>query len=347
MNISKNSFTFILGCERSGSTWLSNIIDAHPEVEFFMEPFADYARIFPGFENRNIYLSGSNKRLINLLHDGYNKLFRMKYPLAYKGSNNLYLSAIDRTIIKGYLFFCKAIRMRPIMMVERYSLLNLNTSTIPVSQKPTKLDIRKLVVTKELRLNFKLGLINKAFENAKYIIIVRHPGAEVSSIMRLFKNGNLGELRQSLYSFLDIIYETDRFNKYHKFKSVIDSNSDIVDILLLWWLINYEVLIADCKRFELKYRIVYHEKLSKAPIKEVKDLLSFLGINFTASISDYINKTTKSKNHKAKSAVDVVRDSANDYQAAIEEVSPLITSKIEHLFGQIDLIEELLVYRNN
>ena len=34
---------FILGCERSGSTWLGNIFDAHADVEFWMEPFADYA----------------------------------------------------------------------------------------------------------------------------------------------------------------------------------------------------------------------------------------------------------------------------------------------------------------
>ena len=347
MNVTKNNFAFILGCERSGSTWLSNIIDAHSEVEFFMEPFADYAYIFPDVPNRNIYLSDSNNKLINLIHDGYNKLFSMKYPLAYKGSNNVYLSAIDQALIKGYLFFCKAIRTRPLIEVERYSLLNLNTSTIPVSQKPVKLAIKKLVVTKELRLNFKLGLINKAFENAKYIIIVRHPGAEISSIMRLFENGNLGELRRSLYSFLDVIYKTDRFKKYHKFKAIIDSNSDIVDILLLWWLINYEVLIDDCKRFKLKYRIVYHEKLSKAPIEEIKGLLSFLGINFIPSINNYINKTTKSKNHKVKSAVDVVRDSANDCQAAIENVNPLITSKIECLFSQINLIDELIVYGSN
>jgi hypothetical protein len=36
---------FILGCG-GGSTWVSNILDAHPSVDFYMEPFADYAGIF-------------------------------------------------------------------------------------------------------------------------------------------------------------------------------------------------------------------------------------------------------------------------------------------------------------
>ncbi len=268
----------------------------------------------------------------------------MKYSLIYKGIKNKYFSVIDRGFIKTYLSFCKLTRMRPLMIIERYLLLNLNTSTIPVSDKSAKTDNRNIFVTKELRLNFKLGLLNKSFENAKYLIIVRHPGAEISSIMRLFQNGNLGELRRSLYYFLDVIYNTKRFKKYHALKGIIDPNSNTIDILVLWWLINYEVLIDDCKRFNVNYKIIYHEKISKAPREEVKELLSFCGINYTNSINNYIDKTTKSKNHKVRSAVDVVRDSANDCQEAIKNVNPLITSKLKYLLSQIDLIEELRVY---
>lgn len=55
----------ILGCERSGSTWLANIFDSHPRVNLFMEPFAQYAGLFPGFPDRNVYLEAGNAKLIS------------------------------------------------------------------------------------------------------------------------------------------------------------------------------------------------------------------------------------------------------------------------------------------
>jgi hypothetical protein len=69
----------ILGCERSGSTWLSNILDSHPHVEFIMEPFVPRASLFPGFPGRNTYLANASDEIVRLIKNGYENIHDRKF----------------------------------------------------------------------------------------------------------------------------------------------------------------------------------------------------------------------------------------------------------------------------
>lgn len=335
--------TFILGCERSGSTWLSNVLDAHPDIEFFMEPFADYAGIFPGFPSRNLYLESHNNTLIDLVKHGYTQLPKMKYPLFYKRGKSVYQKFIDNFFVNCYGIARRTTKFRFPNKIEQFQLLNLNTSKVPIRQQIRKNRLPKVIATKELRLNFKIGLLHKAFPEAKYIIIIRHPGAQIASILKLFKRSSLGELKKSLYSFFDSIYNTNRFDKYHKLQEHFMVNSEMPDMLLLWWLINYEILIEDCKRYGVDFGVVYHEELSESPESEFHRIFTFLGINYPPVVKDYIIASS-TKGHTVSSPVDTVRNSARDYKMALSNIEPKMKPKITKLFNSFDVLEEIRRY---
>ena len=102
---------FILGSERSGSTWLANIFDAHPGVEFYMEPFADYAGIFPEVPGRNIYIDEVDHGMKQKVRAGYNQLHQLKYPMSYKRNRALCFKRLDRYLFNT-IFFLSRFRHR-------------------------------------------------------------------------------------------------------------------------------------------------------------------------------------------------------------------------------------------
>ncbi len=124
MGLDQSSYVFILGCERSGSTWLSNIIDANPDVEFFMEPFATQIDIFPGFPERNFYLENCRDNLLEFLKGEYEKLPQMKY-LFYKRGNHFYIRILDSLAVLFYAAIVNALRCRVPRRLNRILELTL------------------------------------------------------------------------------------------------------------------------------------------------------------------------------------------------------------------------------
>lgn len=349
MNSNRSPQAFILGCERCGSTWLANVLDAHPDVEFFMEPFADYAGLFPGFPSRNLYLDHSSDTMVNMVRNGYDNLAGIKYLLFYNRKRNLHWKRLDKIIlylftrIGQWKFFSTPDR------VKQFELLNLNSANTPIKWQTRKNETPPLTVTKELRLNFKIGLLQRVFPHAKYIIVVRHPGAQAASIMKLFDRGNLGELRMSLLSLYAHLHTSSRFDKYSNSYKCLDSESDVREMLLLWWLINYETVIEDCKRYKVEYRIVYNEDLSENPEEGYQQVLTFLGSSYTQEVEAYLTHSTmgpaNNSNTGAFSPVNTVRDSSRHSIESISNIDDEMKSRITSLYENLDVIGELSRYR--
>lgn len=321
---------FILGCERSGSTWIANIFDAHPQVEFFMEPFADFAGLFPGFPERNLYLSHGSAGLVNLVKEGHKALHRAKYPLFYKPNKPLYLKWLDRYLINHYQTCARLLRVRVSSKIKQYRLLNLNTFQIPFGEQSRKKKNQSVEVIKELRLNFKVNLLAKAFPDAKYFIAIRHPGAQVSSVKRLFRQGHLGELSRSLPSFVDCVKDHKRFRSYWDTIDELNWENDLEIKLILWWLINYQVLIEDVQLNKLDYQIVGHEEISEKPCEVARRFLEFCGLSLDKSVKQYLHHSSQTKT-KNFSPVDTNRDSGQYYKEMIASVDSTTNKKIQKI----------------
>lgn len=335
---------FILGCERSGSTWVSNVLAAHPEIEFFMEPFADYTNIFPGFPSRNCPIKNAEEPLVNLVQAGYARLPALKTMFFYKRGSSPYLKTMDRLVCRVLAKLCRSVRLRMPQKVEQFQLLNLNASEVSIREQYKKNAIHKLIITKELRLNFKVGLLKQAFPNFKCLIIIRHPGAQIGSIKRLMQKGGLGELKRALLSFAEHINNSKRFGKYHFLMADWSQKSE-EEKLLIWWIINYDVLIEDCKNYGVDYLLVKHEDISANPLEQYRSIFNFSGIDCHESVEKYIISSSTAKGHQVTSSVDTSRDSATYCRETIMKISPELHKLIQHLFERVELCDEMKSYR--
>ncbi len=328
------SDVFLLGCERSGSTWLANIFDSHPDVELWMEPFADYAGLFPGVPDRNGWLGEATPALEAALHEGYARLPGLKYPLLHRPGGALQLRRIEQALLcSARRWLRRGLRMN-LAALERYELLQLNALETPVAQLTRKQAAPGCRVTKELRLNFKVGLLRGCFPEARFVVAMRHPGAQVASILSWMERGRLGELTRALTPFEARVREQKRLAPFAKALAGLPSAGTREGRLAAWWAINYSVLLGDLEAGGVEHRVVHHEKLSEATATEVSGLLAFAGLAPNAAVDRYLAWSSGSA-PRSDSPTETVRRSAQHAQDAIRNVGEPVRSAIAAVLARL------------
>ena len=302
-----------------------------------MEPFADYAAIFPGFPHRNFYLEHFSDEFAGYLAELFQRLPGIKHNFLAKPGAPPFYQILDRLIVDTTDKFLKLFKLSPSAKVTNYNLLNLNKRDESIIFKKSGLPIDELnMVVKELRLNFKVCMIKKLFPEAKVLVSIRTPGAQITSIKRLLKIGGLAELRRSLLLFKEYTSHMPRFQKYAKLLKDFNQKP-IEERLMVWWLINYEVLIEDLNSSELPYQVVYHEDLCEDPFEEVNKIFEFCEILMTKSVKNYIRRSTDGV-EGVTSKVNTRRHSKEYYKTQIDSVGQQLNNRICQLLSEVDPI---------
>jgi len=312
----------ILGVERSGSTWLANIIDAHPESQLYMEPFAPRMELFPDFPDRLVYLRGLNQMLSEHLQRGLKELGGAKYSLYHRrGESRLRRKLVYRALYPLQDLVTRGMRTLgfevPVRHL-RFKNLNKNRIENPYLNRLSEAAPPSLVALKELRLNFKVGMIRSLWPDAQVLVVIRNPLSQIASILRLIKNGKLHDLRSALCVFIQHAREGRRFEKYRRGLSAL--NEDRLDHqATAYWFLTYGTLLEDLDRNEVSYRIVRHERLSQAPDQERRKILEFVGLSDEPQTKEYVSWSSRASNQRS-SAMDTTRDSRSYYLKALHRV---------------------------
>ncbi|MEF8795089.1 MAG: sulfotransferase [Salinivenus sp.] len=313
----------ILGVERSGSTWLANIIDAHPKSQLYMEPFAPRMELFPDFPDRLVYLRGLNQMLTEHIERGLNELGGAKYSLCHRRGK----SRLRREFVYRALYPLQDLATRGIQKLGfaaplrhlRFKNLNKNRIENPYLNRLPKTATPSLVVFKELRLNFKVGMIRSLWPDAQVLVVIRNPLSQIASILRLINNGKLHDLRSALCVFIQHVREGRRFEKYRRGLSAL--NEDRLDQqATAYWFLMYGTLLEDLDRNGVSYRIVRHERLSQAPDQERRKILDFVGLREEPQTREYVLRSSRGSNQRS-SAMDTTRDSRSYYLKALHRVN--------------------------
>jgi hypothetical protein len=317
---------FLLGTERSGSTWVTNIFDAHPGVEVLMEPFADYAGLFPGFPGRNVCVPGPDATLSRILREGYARLPSCKYPLLYRPGRPAALMAIDQAAaFMTARLAARTRRSRPAWIV-RHELLNLHQSAVGVAHRPRKESKPRVQVTKELRLNLKAPLLEYAFPGSAFVVTLRHPGAQIASVRRLMQTGRLAELRRSLDGFVDAVLTQERLRPY---RSLVNRARGMDENLAAWWVIHNDVLLSDLDALGARVMLVEHARLAQEPVAVTAEMLAHAGLTMTPEVEAYLRHSTTG--HGSSSPLDTQRHSAEHARRTVADVSPEIRGALERV----------------
>lgn len=333
-------YLFILGCERSGSTWLGNIFDSHPEAITYTEPFADYLDLFRGFPTRFTPVDFADSVLEKKFETVVKALREMKYCLSYKPGKSSRFQQLDNTIFKIYWRCCAVLKVRPSLKMERYQALNFAADDLPFFF--FKYPSAEQHVIKELRLNFKVPLLARTFPEAKVLIAIRNPATQLMSIKKLLKLGNLSELQSHLVWLKSLIVGNEKFRRYWPLMEGDAYDQDENYRWVVWWFINYDCLIRDCKKHTVDYRIIPNEALSTEPEANIRSIFEWAGMPFAESTSKYLQHSSKGDSNRPFSPRNTTRNSLEHLKLTQNQVEESIKVAVKRVFSTVRPCEEIL-----
>lgn len=328
------SDVFLLGGERCGSTWVANILDAHPDVELWMEPFADYAALFPGVPDRNVWVGEATPELQAAIREGFATLPGLKYPLFHCRGGSPRLLRAEQTLLRTARRWLRVGLHLNLRALARYELLQLNAIDTPVGRLTRKRPAPPVEVTKELRLNFKVGLLRDCFPLARFVVVVRHPGAQVASILSWMRRGRLGELARALEAFAARLREQDRLAPFEKALTDLPAARTLEGRLVAWWGVSYSVLLGDLAACGARHRVLRHERLCEATSDEVAALLAFVGLPADPAVDRYLEWSSATE-PQGGSPTETVRHSAESSRAAIRYVGEPVREACGTVLGRL------------
>jgi hypothetical protein len=325
---------FVLGCQRSGTTWLANLIDASADVLLFMEPFAPQYHIMPEFPESSYFLETPSPYLTHLLQNELPRRLQAYKSLVFSRSKTEPgWFRIERWLAQVVL------RSRlPIIQsnARKFTLLNLNRMDAAYPLYPKKHDLAVWAI-KELRLAGKIPVLLHAFPSAHFVVIIRHPCANVQSIVQWFERGRLGELKNDLNTYLDKIAAQKVAAPYYHLIERCREGS-LAQKVALYWRISYETICKQLADHPGTHLLVY-EHLATRPTEALQHIFRRIEIPWSDTLDDYIAYSSSTTPEQATTnAINTVRQSETYYNAWTQKIPETMRREVLEITGDSDLM---------
>jgi hypothetical protein len=254
---------FILGIERAATTWVSNLLEAHPDTEVFVEPVSIYSAHFNEWPDRFEHITDLEEKAIYFLsefcrvREHKRWLFTNWFDTKYAWKFDLWLSnfLVRKQIASEAATDFAAINF------HRKTQLSVDKSNQP-----------KLKVIKELRLNFNAQILFEIDPLARAVVVVRNPFANVQSIQKQFKKGNLAELKPLLLEHYGSVNEVSIYK---------------------YWRDSYNSLFESLEHSSISSLVISHTQLLRNPVEQIKTLGKFAGLSNFEIMLDYLSESNQ------------------------------------------------------
>jgi hypothetical protein len=313
--------TFLLGLQRSGSTWLTNILDAHERAWVFMEPFAPDYGIFPEFPETAFFMDESSPGIEQLLRKRMpERLLRYKQLLTARSVRSKAWFRAERTVLRLMLRQRNLLPKSLWQRARKTELLNLNRmdDDAPIVDKASHPDTW---VIKELRLAGKVPVLRQAYPDARFVVLIRHPLANVHAIAAWFERGRLRELRRDLDSFVAKMSAQAVGSRYAE-QLRLCRNGTEAHRIALYWRVHNEALVDQLSGSNQALILTY-EELAVSPASTVARMVDFCGLPGSASVQKYVEESSNSS-VVAASPITTLRNSATHFRAWEAKISPAV-----------------------
>ena len=248
---------FILGVERSGTTWLSNILESHPQTDVFMEPLSIHISYFSKWPNR----------FVDIIEKEIYAQYFIKEFDKLKKRKRLFLSKIKDARINWDIDYFLASKINDrIPNSYMRDFLELNFHRFGNDFHFYKQNVKKKVI-KELRLNFNPDIIKYINNSAKILVIIRPFWSTIMSIKNNSEKGRLVELNKLL-------------------KNVVSSNNLYINYFD-YWLNSYNSLLYKLDQTHMEYHVIYHDALI-ANHNRIMDIFNYLNLDWNSNVSKYL-----------------------------------------------------------
>ncbi|MBS00344.1 MAG: hypothetical protein CMG37_02850 [Candidatus Marinimicrobia bacterium] len=317
-----NEPILITGSHRSGTTWVGNIIRNLPRIYYLHEPLTPNS-ITRGLFNTDIwYKYYDPKKEYENIETILNELFSGSYPFKamfhfknslphtdYRNPNGINDGKIDLKYFKW--------RINTYIDSKRLNKKEI----IPLIKDPIALTAAEWIYHKW---------------NSKNIILIRHPAAFVSSLIRLNWRFNFENFTKQP----DLI---DRFLGPYRSQINNPPKDFISEASLIWTCITK--IIIEYQKLYPNWLYIRHEDLSYDPINEFELLFKRLELSFSNKVKRFIQSTSSHSNpsevSKKTKVHQLQRDSRKNIKNWKKRLSKdeikLIRDKTEHLSNKFYL----------
>jgi Sulfotransferase family len=333
---------FILGTQRSGTTWLANIFDSHPDCLHFYEPFAPAYGIFPYFPDEFIYLEPPANRIAARLRHDLPRLVERRSRLFDPVHSTERQFQIEAWLMGELETWGRRTRVGAPAFASQFNLLHLNR----IGQQPVayfhKSDHIRVNAIKEVRLYFKVPFLADTFPEARFIHVVRHPAAVVNSMMSFLARGRLVEIRDHIDDFAGTVAAQPRFEAYRHLLDHIRVGT-LPEKLAAYWRIANETLAADVAALGAKSYPLLYEKLATDPLVRVEEMFRWCGLAMAPETDAYVRDSSTSRSER-KTVLDTNRVSATYYRDWVGKTPAEVLAAVDTVCAESPLMREFAPY---
>lgn len=307
---------FVLGTQRSGTTWIANILDSHPEVLHYYEPFAPAYGIFPYFPHEFSRDDTAVLQNAQRLEADFNRLrvLRSRFfdPVTLGERQFRFEARVTKLLEQVYAFR----PTRTLDFARRFRLVYLNR----LGQDPPlffpKSGSASHVVLKEVRLYFKVSALARVFPGARFVHVVRHPAAVVNSMLHYMQRGSLVELKANMERFDEFAREvaTDETLSSHADGVAAAVGASLEERLAWFWRVSNDAIARQFDGLDNPHHTFAYESLAMDPYACARELFDACGIPMSDPTRDYITRSSTARG-VTQTVLDTNRDSTAYFRA--------------------------------
>ncbi len=333
ISVRPKNTVFVLGFPRSGTTWISNLINAHPDVIYRHELFGRFHARF------------GSRLFSSLKHD--NGLNEQDFEDALR----LAVSAIPGTdrppfFRKSYTRLSLPQLRKALWLLGRSSSSLANVYSYLYT--PRSIGSASLVI-KETRSSVNLESMLNGMRADKILVLIRHPYSVVASHIAGMNAGVMSghdqERRAEWYAHRK---EAPYLQERGIGETEISEMTEVEFLAVNWLLQNRDYLeIADRGQDTI---VLAYENFLKDPSNQTVRLMQFLGLEVTEQVKDFVVDSTGDKDvsvltkDASNSFYSVYRDKSFDPQkwrnVLDEEAISLIDSHCELFLQNLALFDK-------
>lgn len=327
----QQKFIFIVSAPRSGSTWLGNLFDSHPDVIYRHEPLARLAPLIESeigllhrLKHAHGVSEGDRRDLLKLLQKAHPESDR---PPFFKKSFSCHPTWFR------FLLWTAAIKWGEFFGI--YEMLF--SRSLPGS----------VLVVKETGWSSHLESIVDGLQPTATLLLVRHPCAIIASVLRGIDSG--------LMRVPDEKTKKAWYNHHQQNDFIINNKIKEKDVLQMetvtFWSLRlrvlYEIFLLLQKNNLNKVLPLVYEEIQREPLEKVDELFSRLGLSLAPSVTAFIAESTGRKStafqalqkRGKKSYFSVHRQKDYDPMQWRQQLSPAEIGKIYDAFRDTDILE--------
>ena len=255
---------FLIGSPRSGTSWLGNILDSHPETVYRMEPDTILRGEYP-FTSDVSYASAAREH-INALANLRSLKVSGSRPVFKKSDHGI----LEHRAKVAYVYLFKALERLRVPM-GRVSV-------------PDFVDTAgKTTIIKSVSMLGRANSWHDACPGSRVVHIIRHPCGHVYSSIQGRLSGNLEDQIPLGFEACGIA------RKYGIDRRRLETMSEVDRLAWRWAILNEKATQDIPTSLVLTY-----EQLCADPIGETKRVLGFLDLAWLPQVEDFVISSTSS-----------------------------------------------------